>query len=293
MEAAANAMGFLAFRQRRFAQAHEIFHEALQRLAAAGLQRTEVYGKLLANLGRVCVELGLPAQALDYFRQAAETLAAAADPFHLGLLYFHVGVAWERQHSFDRAREFLQRSAELFAVHENIRLLGMVKRSLGMLHLEEGALAAAQEELDASLRLAGQCGDDEGMAQTLVELARLRARGGDAGGALRAAEDAAGSAAVRVRVDGGRLEEVLCEVDLDGARYTLSRVRAAPPAGGLSPREREIAALVAQGLPTKAIAAALCISGWTVCTHLRRIYARWGVGSRAAMVAKLLERGLL
>src|SRR5439155_6380777 len=94
--------------------------------------------------------------------------------------------------------------------------------------------------------------------------------------------EAAGSAAVRVRVDGGRLEEVLCEIDLDGARYTLSRVRAAPPAGGLSPREREIAALVAQGLPTKAIAAALCISGWTVCTHLRRVYARWGVGTRAA-----------
>ena len=73
----------------------------------------------------------------------------------------------------------------------------MVKRSLGMLHIEEGALAAAQEDLDASLRLAGQCGDDEGVAQTLVELARLRARAGDAGGALRAAEDAA-SLATRI-----------------------------------------------------------------------------------------------
>src|SRR5439155_490613 len=61
MAAAANAMGFLAFRQRRFAQAHEIFHEALQRLAAAGLQQTEGYGKLLANLGRVCAERALRA----------------------------------------------------------------------------------------------------------------------------------------------------------------------------------------------------------------------------------------
>ncbi len=121
-----------------------------------------------------------------------------------------------------------------------------------------------------------------------------RMRGADVASLLRSvAGEAAGSAAVRVRVDGGRLEEVLCEVDLDGARYTLSRVRAAPPAGGLSPREREIAALVAQGLPTKAIAAALCISGWTVCTHLRRIYARWGVGTRAEMVARLLREGLL
>ena len=107
------------------------------------------------------------------------------------------------------------------------------------------------------------------------------------------AVDASASPEWWVRVDSGRLEEVLCEIDLDGARYVLSRVRPAGPAAGLSPRERQIASLVAQGLPTKAIAAALSISVWTVCTHLRRIYARWGVGSRAAMVAKLLESGRL
>lgn len=121
-----------------------------------------------------------------------------------------------------------------------------------------------------------------------------RLRGPNVESLLRSvAGEAARSGAVRVRADGGRLEEILCEIDLDGAHYVLSRIRPAGRAGGLSPREREIAALVAQGLPTKAIAAALSISVWTVCTHLRRVYARWGVGSRAAMVAKLLERGLL
>src|SRR2546426_3112926 len=119
-------------------------------------------------------------------------------------------------------------------------------------------------------------------------------QGHDVDSLLRSvAGEAAGSAAMRVRVDRGGLGGVLCEIALEGARYVLSRVRPAGPAAGLSPRERQIASLVAQGLPTKAIAAALCISVWTVCTHLRRIYARWGVGSRAAMVAKLLEAGLL
>jgi DNA-binding CsgD family transcriptional regulator len=65
------------------------------------------------------------------------------------------------------------------------------------------------------------------------------------------------------------------------------------PPRRLSPREREIAALVAQGHPTKTIAAILGISAWTVMTHLRRVYARFGVQSRAAMVATLLARGLL
>jgi len=66
-----------------------------------------------------------------------------------------------------------------------------------------------------------------------------------------------------------------------------------PPPRRLSPREREIAVLVAQGHPSKTIAAILGISVWTVMTHVRRIYARFGVQSRAAMVATLLARGLL
>lgn len=66
-----------------------------------------------------------------------------------------------------------------------------------------------------------------------------------------------------------------------------------PPVRRLSPREYEIARLVAQGYPSKAIAVTLGISIWTVLTHLRRVYARFGVQSRAAMVATLLSAGLL
>jgi DNA-binding CsgD family transcriptional regulator len=61
----------------------------------------------------------------------------------------------------------------------------------------------------------------------------------------------------------------------------------------LSPREHEIVRMVAKGHPNKVIADVLNISSWTVCTHLRRIFAKLGVGSRAAMVAQLLELGVL
>ena len=57
----------------------------------------------------------------------------------------------------------------------------------------------------------------------------------------------------------------------------------------LSPREQEIARMVAEGYPNKTIAAVLDISSWTVCTHMRRIFAKLNVRSRAAMVARLLE----
>jgi hypothetical protein len=47
--------------------------------------------------------------------------------------------------------------------------------------------------------------------------------------------------------------------------------------------------MVAKGYPNKTIAGILNISSWTVCTHMRRIFAKLGVASRAAMVARLLE----
>lgn len=89
-------------------------------------------------------------------------------------------------------------------------------------------------------------------------------------------------------------EEVLVDREVDGARYLLLRI---PRPGGkriqLSPREQEIVRMVAKGHPNKVIADVLNISSWTVCTHLRRIFAKLGVGSRAAMVARLLEIGVL
>jgi DNA-binding CsgD family transcriptional regulator len=87
-------------------------------------------------------------------------------------------------------------------------------------------------------------------------------------------------------------EEIIFDVEVDGFRYLFIRL---PHAGQLpvqlSPREREIVRLVALGHSNKIIADLLNISSWTVCTHLRRIFAKLGVGSRAAMVAHLAEIG--
>jgi DNA-binding CsgD family transcriptional regulator len=93
---------------------------------------------------------------------------------------------------------------------------------------------------------------------------------------------------------GNPVEEVLVDTEVDGARYLLLRMRR-PGLNRiqLSPREQEIVRMVAKGHPNKVIADVLNISSWTVCTHLRRIFAKLGVGSRAAMVAQLLELGIL
>ncbi|MGX1896172.1 helix-turn-helix transcriptional regulator [Streptomyces anulatus] len=53
----------------------------------------------------------------------------------------------------------------------------------------------------------------------------------------------------------------------------------------LTPREREIAAVITEGLTTPAIAARLYLSPRTVESHLARIYRKTGVTSRAALAA--------
>ena len=86
-------------------------------------------------------------------------------------------------------------------------------------------------------------------------------------------------------------QKIVLEEEVDGVRYVLIRSQRQTPSAPalLSPREQEIARLVAKGHPNKVIAAVLEISPWTVSTHLRRIFAKLNVGSRAAMVAHLLE----
>ncbi|MEU9338115.1 response regulator transcription factor [Streptomyces sp. NPDC048290] len=65
------------------------------------------------------------------------------------------------------------------------------------------------------------------------------------------------------------------------------------PAPALTARERDILGQLSQGLPNREIARALFISEATVKTHLRRIYDKLGVDTRAGAVAAANTRRLL
>jgi len=65
------------------------------------------------------------------------------------------------------------------------------------------------------------------------------------------------------------------------------------PRPTLTDRERDILAQLARGLGNRDIARALFISEATVKTHLRRIYDKLGVDTRAGAVAVAKERRLL
>ncbi|HET8979813.1 MAG TPA: LuxR C-terminal-related transcriptional regulator [Solirubrobacteraceae bacterium] len=61
----------------------------------------------------------------------------------------------------------------------------------------------------------------------------------------------------------------------------------------LTPREREVLALTADGLTAPEIATRLQLGVATVRSHLQNLYEKLGVTDRAAAVAQAMRTGLL
>ena len=76
----------------------------------------------------------------------------------------------------------------------------------------------------------------------------------------------------------------------DVVHQVLSQPVAEDPLANLTPREREVMALVIQGLPNKGIAHRMVISENTVKRYLKSIFEKLDVDSRASAVAKVLGR---
>jgi DNA-binding CsgD family transcriptional regulator len=70
-------------------------------------------------------------------------------------------------------------------------------------------------------------------------------------------------------------------------RSELARISGRRSADGLTETERRVAALAAQGLSTKEVAASLSVAPKTVDGHLSRIYPKLGVRSRTQLARRL------
>ncbi|MDX8147946.1 helix-turn-helix transcriptional regulator [Lentzea sp. BCCO 10_0061] len=116
---------------------------------------------------------------------------------------------------------------------------------------------------------------------------------------LRAAAAGARSGAFRARVRDARGGWILLEAselvsdDEFAAAVTISRASGADLLGllikahGVTSREEDVCHEVLAGQPTSAIAARLAISPYTVQDHLKSLFAKFGVRSRAELVAML------
>ena len=194
---------------------------------------------------------------------------------------------------------------------------------LGRVALDLGDTGSAREYLTESLRMCRDIGTRIGIARGLESCAVLAEREGDT---ERAVLLAAASAGLRATaglppMPGARADRYLAAADRlgDGARLwsrglALSseaavdlatgqptgaarggrgpdpRPAPVPPPGAATPRQREIAALIAAGLSNKAIAAELVISPATVARHVANLMLKLGFRSRAQIAAWITDR---
>jgi DNA-binding CsgD family transcriptional regulator len=142
--------------------------------------------------------------------------------------------------------------------------------------------AAARHWLDEILGPRGDAGELPLVVLGIAERAR-------AGGTARARVPTRSGGWLTVH--GSRLEQ-----DPGGLALILEPARApqiAPliaEAYGLTDREREVTALVIQGLSTGEIATTLHVSPYTVQDHLKAIFAKFGLRSRRELVAHIFFR---
>jgi DNA-binding CsgD family transcriptional regulator len=165
-----------------------------------------------------------------------------------------------------------------------------------------GARAATTEALDAVTGI-GLRGLVCRLQLTRAAAERALGEGDPAEAAHAALAEAAGLGLRPLVVDGLDLLAVLTP-DEGGARLGWERAveyaartrgrRARPRSGweSLTPTEGEVVALAAQGLSNAAIGAQLLISPGTVRTHLRSVFGKLGVTSRAELAARAARRGL-
>ncbi|WP_194410502.1 LuxR family transcriptional regulator [Microbacterium cremeum] len=166
-------------------------------------------------------------------------------------------------------------AAELREAAERLRSPGFAAWSAhadGMLALasrDAPAALAALRRAEASFRADRQPYE---LARVLLLLSQAHELAGDAATAHVAATEAHDILA-RLGVPEDRDEPVV-------------------DAGPLTPREREVLALVAQGAPNRRVAEQLFISEKTVSRHLANIYVKIGVGSRTAAAAWWHSQGV-
>ncbi len=179
------------------------------------------------------------------------------------------------------ARAVADRLRRLAAGQDHPWGLASAKRCDGVIGLagrRPGAAPLLQQAADA-YRALGLVFD---RARTLLLLGRGQRRHRSWGAARQALEQTV-----------ALFEELGSPGWADEARSELSRVgaRRAVPAGELTPAERRVAGLAAEGLGNKEIAGALFVSVKTVEVHLSHVYAKLGLHSRAQLARRLSARG--
>lgn len=275
--AATNSAGLVSLYLGRIDEAWRRCDESARRFEALGDRRG--LGHALAALGLVALARHRPDEAAELFGRAAGRLAAAgAESDTADVLHNLANVELERD-DLEAAARAAERAAALRERVGDDRGLGLALGLLALVAARRGRQRDAAELAERGAALLRRSGD----------LAALAAFSNNQANAARAASewDAARRWYEQAHQSFTELE------DRDAAELVAANLASLARLDGsddaLSRREREVVALLGDGLDNRAIARRLGISIRTVDAHLVHIRSKVGITSRSGLVRWALE----
>ncbi|HMA37107.1 MAG TPA: tetratricopeptide repeat protein [Chloroflexia bacterium] len=272
--ASLNNLGALAGIQRAPQRARELFAEALALRRA--LDDTRGVALVLANLGDAARDMGDPPGAIRYYKESVAQYRALGDRVSLSLSLTSLADLYRAARDLPAALRLYQESLGL-----SLALGSPAQQAENLRGLAAGATIGGQPELAARLF---------GVAATIQDPLAGRlppAQQAAYDAAVAQARAAIGPLAWTVAWTAGRAESPAAIL----AALPFPELLAPPAALALTPnlrsdpgltrREREVLRLLVTGLSYNEIADQLSLSFHTVHAHLRTIYGKLGVTSRA------------
>jgi len=232
---------------------------------------------LLRLLGRTVAAMGRTEEAVAHFREAVRLAREQDDLYHVRLGLSHLGTLLLDLDQLGAARECLEDSFAL--------------ETLGPSDVQTlvyfAGLAAAEGDLVGAVRLAGAVTSlAEAWPGRLppAHAQRLQQY-------LKTTTQALSPTAHRAAWSEGAAMTLDETIDCALRRVSESANGPVRP-GGLTPRELEVAELVACGLTNRQIAASLVISRRTADRHVDHILGKLGLSNRAQVAVWAVGRGL-
>jgi DNA-binding CsgD family transcriptional regulator/tetratricopeptide (TPR) repeat protein len=230
------------------------------------------------NAAIALVELwtGSAGEAVERFASAERmaTKAGWVDP----------GIRWWRDEYVEALLELgrVDDATEVLTVLEDVAtrlgrdwVLAQTTRCRGLVAATGGDVERAGSLLEEAAAKHEAVGDAFSRARALLALGVVRRRQRQ----KRAARDA-----IEAAVAG--FEALGADGWADKGRTELGRISGRRRDEGLTPAERRVAALVAEGRTNREVAAALFLGERTVETHLTQVYSKLGVRSRTELASK-------
>ncbi len=314
--------GTMAVGQADYPAAGALLDEGYRLFWKLGDKRGAAYA--LGTSGFVSVGEGQPERALARHEEAVRLFLEVEDKWAAVTELFFSAVGWFKRGDHGRAKRLAEQGLALAREAGDNGATSMVLYILAMVAHASGEYERATESLEEALSLAVELGDETHIVYFLQGLAAVAAserkveRAARLWGAAEALLEEIEITAYphapepsvyeeQVSAARSRLndEEAFAAAWAEGRAITLAEaveyaLKASPTSthpppttAGLSERELEIVRLVAEGLTDAQVASRLYLSPRTVGQHLRSIYRKLGVPSRAAASRAAAERGMI